>query len=149
MAAGELASDSYVAGSPSSQVFDDISGVSDIKSIIQKHASARVVDNYILDVAAENSHIRTALVFGPIIYGKGQGPINQRSYQIPELARVTLEKGHGVRLGQGLSRWGNIHVGDIGRIFTSLVDAATGEQYNSDLWGENGLYLAGVGEIVS
>jgi nucleoside-diphosphate-sugar epimerase len=148
LAAGELSSPDFIPGSPSPRVFDDLSGLSHIHSIIRAHPS-RAVDNYLLDVAAEGSHIKTALVFPPIIYGEGEGPVNRRSIQIPELSRVTLARGHGIRVGQGANRWGNVHVRDVGRLFFALAEAAVSQNSHEMLWGEAGVYLAGVGEIVS
>jgi nucleoside-diphosphate-sugar epimerase len=137
-----------VPGSASSVVFEDVSGVADIIKTIREHPS-RAVDNYVLDVGIKEPNIHTALVFPPIIYGLGDGPVNQRSIQIPDLARLTLEKGHGVRIGQGLSRWGNVHIRDLGRLFSALVGAKSLSEAGSKLWNEDGLYLTGVGEVVS
>lgn len=146
LAAEEIASPEFVPGSPSTRVFDDVSGAADIRSTIRAH-SFRAVDNYLLDVAAASPNIKTALVFPPIIYGEGQGPVNRRSIQIPELARVTLLRGHGVRVGQGLSRWGDVHIRDIGKLIGALAEAAASHDDRQELWGENGLYLSGVGEM--
>lgn len=122
--------------------------MAEIQSVIRKHPS-RAVDNYILDTAASEPSIKTALVFPPIIYGVGEGPVNQRSIQIPSLASATLKAGHGVKVGSGQSRWGNVHVGDVGRIFASLAEAAAKGRDDEGLWGQNALYLTGVGELVS
>lgn len=84
----------------------------------------------------------------PIIYGQGQGPGNQRSVQIPALAKVALERGHAVRVGEGASRWGNVHVRDIGTVFAALAEAAAKDNQDENIWGENGIYLTGLGEIV-
>ncbi|KAF3010311.1 hypothetical protein E8E14_006181 [Neopestalotiopsis sp. 37M] len=146
LAAAELASPSFSPGSASSDVFDDIEDASKIVKLIRDH-KARAVDNYVLDVASQEPSIQTALVFPPIIYGVGEGVTNQRSIQIPELARVTLERGYGVRAGPGLNRWGNVHIRDLGRLFGALVEAVSKPKSDSKLWNENGLYLTGVGEI--
>lgn len=106
------------------------------------------MDNYILDVAARNPSIKTALVWPPVIYGTGEGPGNQRSIQVPTLARVALERGHPVKVGEGLNRWNNIHVHDLGRLISSLADAALGGDQRQELWGENGIYLSAAGEMV-
>ncbi|KAK5992071.1 Oxidase ucsJ [Cladobotryum mycophilum] len=142
----ELASPTYVAGSASSKVFDDVEGLSDLQSHIRAYP-ARAVDNYLLDTVSESANIKSALVFPPIIYGEGEGPVNQRSIQIPELSRVTLARGHGIRVGSGESRWGNVHVRDVGRIFFALAEAALAKNSDEKIWGKNGLYLSGVGEI--
>lgn len=148
LAVAEFTSPSFSPGSASSEVIDDIEDASKFIKLLRDH-KVRAVDNYILDVGSQESTIETALVFPPIIYGVGEGVVNQRSIQIPELARVTLEKGHGVRVGPGLSRWGNVHIRDLGRLFGALVEAATKPKGDSKLWNDDGIYLTGVGEIVS
>ncbi|KAL3957052.1 hypothetical protein ACCO45_007630 [Purpureocillium lilacinum] len=147
LAAGELADASYVPGSPSDAIFDDLDGVSDIIAVIKAHAS-RAVDNYVLDVAASSPQVNTALVFPGIIYGQGQGPVNQRSIQIPNLAKAVIQRGRGVQVGQGLSCWADVHVQDVGSLFVALVEKALAHaEANSQLWNTNGLYLTGVGEL--
>ncbi|ETS84177.1 hypothetical protein PFICI_02202 [Pestalotiopsis fici W106-1] len=146
LAAAELASPSFSPGSGSSDVFDDIEDASKFIKLLRDHKT-RAVDNYILYVGSQEPSIETALVFPPIIYGVGEGVTNQRSIQIPELARVTLERGHGVRVGPGLNKWGNVHIRDLGRLFGALVDATSKPKSDFKLWNKDGLYLTGVGEI--
>lgn len=146
LATEEMASKSYVPGSFSNHVFNDLDGIADLHELIRAYPS-REVDNYMLNVAEQTPAIRGAVVFPPIIYGKGEGPGNQRSVQIPELTRVTLNKGHGVQVGEGLSRWGNVHIKDVASIFVKLAQQLFKENINEKLWGKNGLYLAGVGEM--
>ncbi|KAI9155668.1 aldehyde dehydrogenase [Paramyrothecium foliicola] len=146
LAAAELADSKRVPGSSSDVVFDDLD-VSTIHSTIRQHPS-RAVDNYILRIAAEEPHINTALVIPPIIYGPGQGPSNQRSVQIPELAKATLQRRRGLQVGEGLSRWGNVHIHDLGDLFTLLVKAALDDGSKSDdIWNLNGFYLTSIGEL--
>ncbi|SPJ72120.1 related to nucleoside-diphosphate-sugar epimerase [Fusarium torulosum] len=142
----DLASPSFKPGEPSDEVWDDLDGVSSIQDLIRTNDS-RVVDNYILKAAKETPSIKTALVLPPIIYGKGQGPVKQRSVQIPALSKVALERGHAVRAGRGLARWTNVHVADLARLFTLLVETAAKGSDDGNVWGENGIYLPGVGEI--
>jgi nucleoside-diphosphate-sugar epimerase len=144
----DLASPSFKPGEPSDEVWDDLDGVSSIQDLIRTNDS-RVVDNYILKAAKETPSVKTALVLPPIIYGKGQGPVKQRSVQIPALSKVALERGHAVRAGRGLARWTNVHVADLARLFTLLAESAAKGSDDGDVWGENGIYLPGVGEIVS
>ncbi|KAL6405077.1 hypothetical protein AUP68_11920 [Ilyonectria robusta] len=146
LAAGEVSSPSFEPGSASSQIYDDVDDVAAIRSLVRAHP-ARVVDNYLLDVAAKNPSIKTALVMPPIIYGVGEGPINQRSIQILTLCKVALERGRAVTVGKGESRWGSVHVGDIAKLFASLAEAGAKKNQDEALWGENGIYLAGVGEL--
>lgn len=144
----DLSSPSYDVGRPSSTVYDDLDGVDAIRTLIRDHP-VRAIDNYLLDVSKTTPNIKTALVFSPIIYGKGEGPVNQRSIQIPSLCRVTLERGHVVRAGAGLNCWGSIHVKDVARVFTGLTGEAVKGRQDAALWNDNGLYLTDAGEFVS
>ncbi|KAK6205783.1 hypothetical protein LQW54_008267 [Pestalotiopsis sp. IQ-011] len=146
LAVAEFTSPSFSPGSASSEVIDDIEDASKFIKLLREH-KVRAVDNYILDVGSQESSIETALVFPPIIYGVGEGVVNQRSVQVPDLARVTLEKGYGVRVGLGLSRWGNVHIRDLGRLFGALVEATAKPKGDSKLWNDDGIYLTGVGEM--
>lgn len=144
----DLSSPSFKPGEPSSEVWDDLDGVSSILDLIRSHDS-RVVDNYILKIAKETPSIKTALVLPPIIYGKGQGPVKQRSVQIPALSKVAIERGHAVRAGRGLAAWTNVHVADLARLFTILAEKGAGGSEDENVWSEKGIYLPGVGELVS
>jgi hypothetical protein len=147
LAAAELADKDFVAGEPSDTVFDDLDGLSDIQDVVRRHP-ARTVDNFILFRAAETPNVNTALVIPPIIYGQGRGPVNQRSMQIPDLAKATIERGRGLQLGRGLSRWGNVHVQDLSDLFVKLVEAAVEGKSDERIWNANGVYLTSVGELV-
>ncbi|KAF0641076.1 hypothetical protein FPSE5266_06878 [Fusarium pseudograminearum] len=142
----DLASPSFKPGEPSDTVWDDLDAVSSINDLIRSHDS-RVVDNYILKIAQETPTIKTANVFPPIIYGKGQGPVKQRSVQIPALAKVALERGHAVRAGRGLAAWTNVHVADLAKLFTLLTENAVNGNNDEKIWGENGIYFPGSNEI--
>jgi nucleoside-diphosphate-sugar epimerase len=144
----DLSSPSFKPGEPSNEVWDDLDGVSSILDLIRSHDS-RVVDNYILKIAKETPSIKTALVLPPIIYGKGQGPVKQRSVQIPALSKVAIERGHAVRAGRGLAAWTNVHVADLARLFTLLAENGAKGSEDENVWGEKGIYLPGVGEMVS
>ncbi|KAF4962589.1 hypothetical protein FSARC_9367 [Fusarium sarcochroum] len=146
LAAGELADKSRVFGSGSDAVYNDLDGIESIKSLIKQHPS-RAVDNFIFSVTEKNSPVKTALVVPPIIYGQGRGPVNQRSMQIPGLANATLRRQRGLQLGPGESRWGNVHIADLSRIFLRLIEKAVEGDEDSNVWGANGLFFTGVGEL--
>lgn len=128
-------------------MYDDLNDVSSILDLIRSHES-RAVDNAILKISQETPSIKTAIVFPPIIYGKGEGPVKQRSVQIPALSKVALERGHAVRGGRGLAAWTNVHVADLARLFVLLAEKAEKGDDSDKIWGENGIYLPGVGEMV-
>ncbi|KAK4094174.1 hypothetical protein Purlil1_1665 [Purpureocillium lilacinum] len=146
VSAAELADKSRIPGSPSDAIWDDLDGVADIRDMIQKHPS-RAVDDYMLSVAQDTPQVNTAILFPPIIFGTGHGPINQRSIQIPRLAKATLERKTGLVVGKGENRWGSVHIRDLGRLVLKLVERATEPgQYDEQLWNDNGLYMLGLEE---
>lgn len=124
---------------------DDLEGIDDLMKLI-KSFPQRAVDNYVIDVAQSTPHVKTAIVLGPIIYGEGRGPVNQRSIQIPELSRIALERGQAVTIGKGLNRWGNVHVADLSNLILQLVRSAVVKTSDEQIWGQRGLYLVDVGE---
>lgn len=133
----------WTYGEPPSEVHDDLQDTDKIVSIIRNNP-ARIVDNLVLD--QDSSKVKTALIVGPLIYGTGEGPGNTHSIQIPEMARVTLEKGEGFRVGAGKSVWSTIHVRDLGAILSKLADAAAEGQANAR--NENGVYCVEGGKKV-
>jgi nucleoside-diphosphate-sugar epimerase len=131
-------------GEGSDETFSDIDGANKLREMITQNASRRVVDNVILNLTGP----KTALVFPPIIYGQGQGPVSQRSVQIPELARVAIQTGAAIQVGKGESTWSNVHVSDISDIFVKLVEKAVRGETDG-LWNKDGLYFAGNTALVS
>jgi nucleoside-diphosphate-sugar epimerase len=126
-------------------MYGDIDDADEIRDIIRKNADKRVVDSFLINVTGA----KTAIVFPPIIYGQGRGPINQRSIQVPEISRVAIEKRQTFQVGKGESTWSNIHISDLSNIFVSLVEKAV-EGAEGDLWNQNGLYFVSGGpQLVS
>ncbi|KNG88522.1 hypothetical protein ANOM_003243 [Aspergillus nomiae NRRL 13137] len=132
-------------GEPRSQEFNDLQGISEIRNIITS-SPKRAVDNLLLSLSARNPHVRTAIIYGPLIYGQGRGPVNQRSIQLPDLAKSTIQHGHGLQVGRGLSCWSNIHVSDIAQLVVKLTQEASNSR-NASLWNENGIYFAENGKM--
>ncbi|KND88277.1 hypothetical protein TOPH_07136 [Tolypocladium ophioglossoides CBS 100239] len=146
LSAAETSDKSRIPGSRSDAIWDDLNGVDDIRDMIQKHP-ARAVDNYILSVAKDTPQVNTAIFFPPITFGTGHGPVNQRSIQIPYLAKATLERKRGLVVGKGANRWGSVHIHDLGKLVLKLVEkAAEPSQSDEQVWNENGLYMLGLEE---
>ncbi|KAF7549351.1 hypothetical protein G7Z17_g6437 [Cylindrodendrum hubeiense] len=146
LAAAELADQTRSPGTGTDIVWNDLDGIDAIRSIIKDHPS-RAVDNYMLSVADETSHIKSAIVMPPIIYGRGRGPINQRSIQIPELAKATLKLQRGLQVGSGQSRWGNVHIQDLSQLIVKLVENALEGRQDKSVWGSNGIFLTSLREL--
>ncbi|KAB8223364.1 hypothetical protein BDV33DRAFT_200631 [Aspergillus novoparasiticus] len=140
----DIAANAY--GEPRSQEYNDLQGISEIRSIITS-SPKRAVDNLLLKLSATNPHIRTAIIYGPLIYGRGRGPVNQRSIQLPDLANSTIQHGHGLKVGRGLSCWSNVHVSDIAQLAVKLTQEASSNSQNPSIWNENGIYFAENGKM--
>ncbi|KAJ6150404.1 hypothetical protein N7471_001603 [Penicillium samsonianum] len=137
LAGPEVDNNSY--GEPSDQIIDDLDNAADLRDIIRAYKDRRVVDNYILDLGSGGP--KTAIIFPPIIFGTGKGPVNQRSVQVPSLARAALLQHVGLYLGRGLSQWGIVHVSELANLFVKLVEHAVNAT-SAPIWNENGLFFA-------
>ncbi|PIA91951.1 hypothetical protein CB0940_09958 [Cercospora beticola] len=128
-------------GDASPHQYDDLSDQEELRQIIRKHEN-RLVDNQFLDFAERSSSVKSALVIPSLIYGRGRGPINQRSIQVPELARIALEKKHAVQIGAGENIWSNIHISDLSSMLLKLVENAVSQATDDQAWGPNGMFFA-------
>lgn len=141
-------------GSPSETVYDDLAGLGAVRAIPRTFLR-RGVDEAILGAGEEfGGGVKTAVVCPPMIYGRGRGPGNRRSMQVPELVRVTLEKGHAVVVGEGKNVWSGVHVGDLSALFVRLVEnAAAGGSLaewpgKPALWGQEGFFFCEGREVI-
>uniref|UniRef100_A0A8H7KDL6 NAD-dependent epimerase/dehydratase domain-containing protein n=1 Tax=Bionectria ochroleuca TaxID=29856 RepID=A0A8H7KDL6_BIOOC len=146
VAAAEVTNKTRISGAGSDFIWDDLLDIEALKTFI-KNYPYRKVDNYMLDVATASPHINTAVVIPPMIYGPGRGPFNQRSVQLPNLARETLKRRRAFQVGPGESRWSSIHIRDLSQIIIRLVEKAVEGKKDENLWGPAGLYFTGVGEL--
>ncbi|KAI9931697.1 hypothetical protein ASPWEDRAFT_66430 [Aspergillus wentii DTO 134E9] len=143
LAGGEIQSKAF--GQPGSKIYNDLPGVSEIHDILAA-SPKRTVDHLVRDLPSSNPRARTAIVYGPLIYGKGRGPVNQRSIQIPDLAKAALQHGRCPHVGRGLNTWNTIHIADLTSLFVRLA-VASSRGSNPLLWNENGVYFAESGKI--
>ncbi|KAH8921252.1 NAD(P)-binding protein [Atractiella rhizophila] len=63
-----------------------------------------------VDEKKGGSGARIQIVLPPLIYGKGEGPFNQRSIQIPVLTELAVKEGYSGYWGKGEAYWNNISV---------------------------------------
>lgn len=130
-------------GEAAGKIYDDVDDASEIRDIIKQNADTRVADNYLVSLSGP----KTALIFPPIIYGKGNGPVNQRSIQLPELSRVAIQTRETVQVGKGESTWSNIHISDLANVFVGLVEKAV-EGAAGAMWNQDGLYFVGNADVL-
>ncbi|OGM51251.1 hypothetical protein ABOM_000003 [Aspergillus bombycis] len=124
LSGAEVATSSY--GQARAQNHDDLQGISEIRNIISS-SPKRAVDQMLLNFSSEQPN---------------------RSIQLPDLAKATLQLGHGFQVGKGLSCWSNIHIADLSNLIVRLVQEAEVRQGgNPLLWNENGIYFAENGKM--
>jgi hypothetical protein len=123
----------------SPKIFNDWDGVGEVTSLPDA-APHRKVDKIVLEAGVKSS-VKTAIVGPPAIYGVGRGPVNQRSIQLPDLIKATLEKGHGIQVADGDAHWCGVHVHDLSNVYVRLVEEAVKGGGNAT-WGQDGYYFA-------
>lgn len=131
-------------GEPSGKVYDDLYGLDDVLALPKDSPHKDVED---CQRAASSPRVKVAIVCAPCVYGQGRGCGNQRSIQLPELARHVIETGQAFTVGRGQSRWSNVHIHDLSDIYVLLVGQAL---VGGDVatWGREGYYFAENGEHV-
>lgn len=135
-------------GNSTDDQYGDIHDEERLRATIRKHQN-RTVDNFVLDVSESTPAVKTALVIPSLIYGRGSGPGNQRSIQIPELARIALERKRAVQIGAGANVWSNVHISDLSSLLVSLVESAISGSDDKRIWGPSGLFFAGANPGIS
>lgn len=133
--------DQKTFGSERTKIWDDIKDIKEINQI-PDHAPHRNVDKIVLE-----SGLQTAIVCPPMIYGVGRGPGNQRSIQVPTLARLTLERGKSFYVGEGKTHWTQVHIHDLSQAFLRLAEEAV-KGGGSATWGSEGYYYTENGDFV-
>jgi nucleoside-diphosphate-sugar epimerase len=137
-------------GEHDDKVFNDYEGVDELVNL-PSAAFHRNVDEIVLKTGTEHSEtVKTVIVCPPTIYGKGRGPASGRGRQVYELASFILKEKYSPRIGKGLSRWNNVHVYDLSRVFELLVQAASdpSQKNNEEIWGARGYFFTENGEHV-
>jgi len=136
------------------KVFDDLEGVGEVTSLPDASAH-REIDKIILEAGTTHAEkIKTAIVCPPTIYGKGRGPDNQRSQQVPELANAALKTGQAIKVNKGQTYWGNVHVHDLSALYLKLVEEAAAGGSTAEwsgkpaTWGAEGYYFCENGEHI-
>jgi nucleoside-diphosphate-sugar epimerase len=90
------------------------------------------LNNEIIRSSREN--IRSIVVVPTMVYGQGLG-IHKESVQIPNLWKLSREKGMGVHIESGSNIWSNVHVVDLARLYIDILEKAKAGSY---FYAENG-----------
>jgi nucleoside-diphosphate-sugar epimerase len=131
-------------GAASDEVHDDLRDCARTISNIDSNPH-RISEHIVLRQSSDV--VKTALLMGPLIYGRGRGPWNQRTVQCAEIARATLKLGYGFKLNDGKNAWSNVHVADFAKVVCLLIKAAMQER-SDGLWNQDGIYHPENGKMV-
>ncbi|KAI8908722.1 hypothetical protein DFJ77DRAFT_421712, partial [Powellomyces hirtus] len=82
----------------------------------------RNVDVLVLE-AGKRGKIDTVIVCPPLIYGRGTGPFNTISQQVPLMIRGALARGKAGYIGNGANIWSNVHVQDLAEFYVLLIES--------------------------
>ncbi|KAI2614881.1 NAD(P)-binding protein [Hypoxylon sp. NC1633] len=117
--------------------------IDDIERIVNlpDQALHRDIDKIVL--AANSPGVRTLILGPPTIYGRGRGPLNQRSIQVPGIAEYTLTHGYAPIQPPGLAEWDNVHVHDVSDFFVLAVDAVLDlvKSRDPEIFGPRGYFF--------
>ncbi|KAL2016361.1 hypothetical protein VTK56DRAFT_3819 [Thermocarpiscus australiensis] len=116
------------------ETYDDLADINRLLTLPDQ-ANHRDVDKIVLSANNEpagGGSIRTAIVAPPTIYGRGRGPVNTISIQVPALARFVLAHGYAPVIGTGKTEWDHVHVSDVSALLVALVEAALDPARNKD-----------------
>ncbi|KAF1815865.1 NAD(P)-binding protein [Eremomyces bilateralis CBS 781.70] len=111
-------------GSPSDKIFNDWDGIQELHDL--PDAAPHKITEKAVQGSSDESSVFTAI--------------------LPELARATLERGHGILVGEGKNIWSAVHVADLSDVFLKLAEAAV-QGGGRATWGTDGYYFAENGEV--
>lgn len=133
-------------GNRDPRIWSDLSDIDDIWSQPDE-ALHRDVDKVLQKAYTEHGNrIRTAIVCGPDIYGRGTGPGKRVSILIPFFVEEILSRGWPFYCGNGENTRSWVHVQDLVKIHLKLVEAAANGGRSTD-WNEKGYYFASSQEL--
>ena len=141
-------------GEASDSIYDDVKDIGAITSMPDE-APHRITDKIVIAAGTDHAdRVKTAIVCPPTIYGVGRGSGNQRSVQVPDLIKGTLQKGHGIKVNAGKTLWSHVHVHDLSDVYLKLVaNAASGESLaewpgKPAIWGPEAYFFAETGDHI-
>ncbi|KAH8422245.1 uncharacterized protein LDX57_000003 [Aspergillus melleus] len=115
-------------------IYSYLKGREAIESYAQRATDIKTVE------AGEQAGVNTLIVKAPLIYGRGTGLFNQKSFHIPALIHGAVAAGQAEYVGDGAGVWDYVHVVDLAELFELLVARILrGEPVST---GRQGFYFA-------
>lgn len=120
---------------------DDLYGYMKQREAVKSYAQ-RATDIKTVEVGEKTSSVNTLIVKAPIVYGRGTGFFNQKSFHIPVLIKGALAAGHAQYVGDGAGVWDYVHVVDLAKLFELLVAKILKGETDKLAFGRKGIYFA-------
>lgn len=120
---------------------DDIYSYMKQREAVKSYAQ-RATDIKTVEIGEKTSTVNTIIVKAPIIYGRGTGFFNQKSFHIPVLIKGALAAGHAQYVGDGAGVWDYVHVVDLAKLFELLVAKILKGETDILVFGKRGIYFA-------
>jgi len=133
-----------------SRVFSDTD--SDIAEYLKKRNAhteyhQRTTDLTVIETS-EAVGVRTYILMPPLIFGRGGGPFNTISIQIPSMIRGALAAKKSGMVKECTAVWSHVHVQDLAELYKILFTKVFIEKAGEDKVpsGRKGIYFAETGE---
>lgn len=69
----------------------------------------------------EASNVKTYIVIPATIFGRGTGPFNQYTMQLPTMIGAALNSGNCIVVGDGKTVWSHVHIQDLANLFLVIL----------------------------
>lgn len=107
-------------GEPTENIWDE--RIMDAGSTWAPHeikAPRVAIDHRVLELGRQG--VRSVVLCNSLVYGRGLG-LRQDSLQVPALISYALRCGVAPQIGMGASAWSTVHIGDLCRMYTRVVE---------------------------
>ncbi|KAK7037926.1 NAD(P)-binding protein [Favolaschia claudopus] len=131
------------------------SDVDDIEALVNLPDDRihRHVDKLVIEAAqTHGTHIHSAIMCPPDIYGKGHGPGITQSFLVPFFYDSILAEKVAFYVAEGKNRRSQVHIDDVMSLYVKVVEEAANSlktgKIRDECWGKNGFYFNSSSEIV-
>jgi nucleoside-diphosphate-sugar epimerase len=143
---------SNISDRPQTQGYTETRTLSDQESIYHYMKYRESIEKWVQRTSdivvvetGQRLDVSTHIVMAPTVFGIGSGKFKRYTTQLPAMIKNMLDTGSCLVLGDGRTRWGRIHVGDIGTFLMCLCsNILKGQKIPS---GKQGVYFVETGQF--
>ncbi|KAI1800508.1 NAD(P)-binding protein [Daldinia bambusicola] len=123
---------------------DDIYGYEKDREVREGPYHQRTAELGAIDLAVELG-VKAVSINSGTIYGRGTGPFNRTSIQVPVFVRAVLQLKKGIVLGDGKGVWDHVHVEDLADLYLLVVERIIAQGGEGVPTGKKGIIFSGNG----